>query len=78
MTARVLFRSRLAEPVIQERREPGAACGIIDWAIGEMGESAEKAVPMLEEMDKKKDANEGVKAAIKDALPKITGKKKDK
>lgn len=48
------------------------------WAVGEMGEYAERAVPMLEELDRKKGTDETVKAAIKDALPKITGKKPQK
>ncbi len=55
------------EPVIQATAA---------WALGEMGDAASKAEPTLKEMLAKKDTDERVKEAIKDALQKINGKPK--
>lgn len=45
------------------------------WSLGEIGEYAEKAVANLQELEKKKETNEDVKSAARNALEKITGKK---
>jgi HEAT repeat protein len=50
---------------------------VVAWSLGQIGDDAEKAVPALEQIEKSKDANETVKTAAKDALSKITGKKRD-
>jgi hypothetical protein len=48
------------------------------WALGEMGNDAEQAVPLLNDLMDKKDLDPAVKNAAKDALEKINGKAKAK
>lgn len=50
---------------------------MVAWSLGQIGDDAEKAVPALEEMEKNKNTSETVKTAVKNALVKITGKKRD-
>jgi HEAT repeat protein len=56
-------------------REPLLQAGAA-WCLGEMGDAASKAVPTLNDMLKRKDTDERVKEAIKDALKKINGEAK--
>jgi HEAT repeat protein len=48
------------------------------WALGQMGTAAGDAAPKLEELLAKKDLDEGVKGAVKDALDKVSDKPKAK
>jgi HEAT repeat protein len=44
-------------------------------ALGEMGNAAQKAVPAIEELMKKKDLDDGTKDALKEVVARINGKK---
>jgi hypothetical protein len=48
------------------------------WALSQMGSQAENAVPFLNEVIEKKDVDESIKQAAKDAIEKINGKPKGK
>lgn len=48
------------------------------WALSQMGDRAEKAVPFLNEVIEKKDVDDSIKLAAKDAIDNISGKTKGK
>jgi hypothetical protein len=58
-----------------QEKDPGLVA-VAAWALGEWGEAADKALPLLQKLYDDKNTDERLKPYLKDAMEGVQGKKK--